>query len=107
MGQGVNLAKLADVGGFLQRVLTDRAHVHVFDGGMGELLRVVERGQAIEAVVWNLGDADMGLSRIGLGGEMGLSENLKQRSLAYLRQSNDSSFHKGSWLFAVVCCFAE
>src|SRR5437899_10363765 len=98
MGQSVDLAKVADVGGFLQCVLTDCAHVHVFDRGVRELLRVVERGQAIEAVVRNLGDADMSLARIGLGREMSLGENLKQRCLAYLRQADDSSFHKGSWL---------
>jgi hypothetical protein len=29
-----------------------------------------------------------------LGGELRLGQNLKQRCLAYLRQANNSSFHK-------------
>ena len=64
VGQRVDLAQVADVGGFLERVLPDRADVDVFHGGVRQLLRVVERGQAIEAVVRNLGDADVRLARI-------------------------------------------
>ncbi len=65
---------------------------------------LIESGQAVEAIVRNFGDADVGLARIGvsLGGEMGFGENSKQRCLAYLGQSNYSRFHKWSWLIFVV-----
>ena len=87
---------MADVSSFLQRVLADRADVHVFDRRVRQLLRVVERGQAVEAVVWNLGDADVRLARVGvsLRRQMRLGQNTKQRCLAYLGQANDAGFHK-------------
>ena len=65
VGEGVDLAQVADVGGLLQRFLADGADVDVLDGGVGELLGVVEGGQAVQAVVGNLGDADVRLARIG------------------------------------------
>ena len=93
--QRVDIAQMRRVGRVFQRFLADRAHVHVFHRSMGQLLRVVERGQAIEAVIRYFGDADVRLARVGVGllGEMRLGENLKQRCLAYLRQADNASFH--------------
>ena len=63
----VDLAEMADVSGFFQGVLADGAYVYVFDGGVGELLRVVERGEFVEAVVGDFGDSDVGFARVGVG----------------------------------------
>ena len=93
--QRVHVAEMADVGGLLQRFLANGAHVHVFDGGVGEFLGVVESGQLVEALVGNFGHADMRLAgvRIRLFGEMRLGEDAKQRCLAYLGQADDAGFH--------------
>ena len=98
MGQRIHIAQVADVGAFFERFLADGADVDVFDGGVGELLRVVQRGQPVEAVVGNFGDADVGLARVGIGlvGKIRLGENAEQRCLAYLGQANDASFHRDS-----------
>jgi len=87
---------MGEIGGFFESILADGAHVHVFDGSVGQLLGVVERGQAVEAVVGHFSDADMGLARVGIGllGEMRLGQNAKERCLAYLGQADDASFHK-------------
>jgi len=39
----IHLAQMTDVGGFFQRVLADRAHVHIFDRGVRQFLGVIER----------------------------------------------------------------
>ena len=102
VSQGVHLAQVADVGRFFQRILANRADVDVFDGGMRQLLRVVERGQVVEAVVGNLGDSDVRLARVGVGlRKMRLGQNSEQRCLAYLGQANNAGLHKSSfWLLA-------
>ena len=64
VGERVDLTQMADVGGLFQRVLADSADVDVFDGGVGQFLGVVERGQTVEAVVGNFGDADVRFARI-------------------------------------------
>ena len=70
---------MADVAAFFQSVLANGADVDVFDRRMRELFGIVERGQAIETVVGNLGDADVSLARVGVGlrGNMRLGKNLK------------------------------
>ena len=103
--QRIHVAQMRGVGTVFQRLLADGAYVHVFDGRMREFLRVVKRGQAIEAIVRNLGHADMRLARIGasLIRKMRLGENSKQRCLAHLRQADNAGFHRKllavcSWL---------
>ena len=93
------LRKVADVAALFERILADCANIHVFDGSMGQLLGIVERGQAIEAVVRHFGDSDVGFTRIGvrLLGQMRFGENAEERCLAYLRQANDAGFHKRSF----------
>ena len=96
VGQRVHIAQVPDVGALLEGFLANGAHIHIFDGGVGELLRVVECRQAIEAFVRHLGHSDVGLARVGvrLVGKMRLGENAEQRGLAYLRQANNASFHR-------------
>ncbi len=60
----IHLAQMADVGGLFQRVLADGAYVDVFHRGVRQLLRVVERGQFIEALVGDFRDSDVGLARV-------------------------------------------
>ena len=60
----VHLAQMADVGGLFQRVLADGADVHILDRGVRQLLRMVERGQFVEALVGDLRDPDVRLARI-------------------------------------------
>jgi hypothetical protein len=43
--ESVDLAQVPDVGGLFQRVLPDGADIDVFDRGMGQLLRLVERAR--------------------------------------------------------------
>ena len=64
VNEGVHLAQMSDVGGLFERVLADGADVDVFDRSVGELFRMIERGQFVEAFVGNLGDSDVGLARI-------------------------------------------
>ena len=79
MGQRVHLSQVADVGGFLERVLTDCAHVDIFDRRVGQLLRVVECSQTVKPVVRNFSDPDVRFARVaGLGGEMRLGQNAEQ-----------------------------
>ena len=96
VGQGVHIAQVPDVGAFFQSFLANGAHVHIFDRCVSQLFRVVKRRQAVEALVRNFGHPDVGLARVrvGLVGKMRLGENAEQRSLAYLRQANDASFHR-------------
>src|SRR6266853_3119623 len=73
---------------------------------MRELLRVVLGSQAVQAVVRDLGDAQMRLARVGVParGDVHFGENFEQRCLAHLRQADDSSFHGvavGSWPLAL------
>ena len=49
----VDLAEMADVGGFFQGVLADGAYVYVFDGGVGELLRELLRLRCGLRAGWN------------------------------------------------------
>ena len=94
VNERVHLAQMADVGGLFQRVLADGADVDVFDRGVRQLLRVVERGQLVEALVGTLA-TPMCASR---GFENACSERLtlsecEKRCLADLRQTDDASFH--------------
>src|SRR5882762_2322273 len=95
-----HLAQMADVGGLFQGVLADGAYVHVLDGGMRQLLRVVERGQLVQTLVGDFGDSDVRLARVRicLLGKMDLGQDAKQRCLANLRQTDDASFHGESAL---------
>src|SRR5437868_301764 len=99
VGERVHLAEVADVGSLFQCLLSNRADVYVFDGSMDELFRVVECGQTIQSIVRDLGDSDVCLARVGEGvlGKLGLGQNAKQRTFAYLWQAYDSSFHERSF----------
>src|SRR5215472_1063400 len=95
MSQGVHSAQVGKKSGFLERLLTDRSNVNVLDRGVRQLLGVVLYGQAVQAVVGNLGDPQMGFARVGEGaaGNIRLGEDLEQRCLAYLRQADNAGFH--------------
>src|SRR5579859_2802118 len=99
MGQRIDLPQMSDVGRLFERVLTNGSNVYIFDGGVRELLRVVERSQAVETVVGHFGDADVSLTRIGvrLRGQVRFGQNAKQRCLAHLWQANDSGFHRAAF----------
>ena len=60
----IYLAQMANVGGLFQRFLADGAYVDVFDRGVSQLFRVVERGQFVEPLVGDLGDSDVRLARV-------------------------------------------
>ena len=79
VNERVHLAQMADVGGLFQRVLADGAYVHVLDRGVRQFLRMVERGQFVEALVGDFRDADVRLARvrIRLLGKMDLRQNAK------------------------------
>ena len=64
VGQRVNVAQVGGEGGLVQRLFAERGDVGILHAGVDQLLRVVERGQAVEPVVGNLGDAEMRLARI-------------------------------------------
>jgi hypothetical protein len=81
VNERIHLAQVADVGSLFQRVLADGTYVHVFDRGVRELLRVIERGQLVEALIWNLGDSHVGFTRVRkrVLGEIRLGQNSEQR----------------------------
>ena len=96
MNERIDAAQVGDVGGLFQRFLADGAHVNVFDRRMRQLLRVIERGQLVEALVGNFGHSYMSFARIrkSWSGKIRLGQYAEQRCLAHLRQADNSSFHE-------------
>src|SRR3954470_24288962 len=94
---------MPDIGTLFQSFLPNGADVHIFDRGVSQLLRAVERRQLIEPLIRHLCHPDVGFAWIGicLSRKMGFSENAKQRGFAYLRQANDASFHKDKKMITV------
>ena len=66
VNQRVHLPQMPDVSRLFQRILTNRAHVHVLDRGMRQLLRVIKRGQLVQAFVRNFRDTNVRLAWIGI-----------------------------------------
>ncbi len=99
MRQRVHLPQMRGICRVLQGILPYGTHIHVLDRRVGELLRVIERGQTVEPVVRNFGHANVRLARVGAGllRKMSLGKNLKQRCFAYLRQADNAGFHRGSF----------
>ena len=94
VGERVHVAQVGGEGGFVQRLLAERRHVGKLDAGMHQLFRVVERGQAVEAVVGDLGDSEVRLARISAAlRDLLLGQHYEQRRLAHLWQAYDSGFH--------------
>ncbi len=92
--QGIDAAQVGKIGGLLQSLLPDCAHVGVLHLGVNEFARVALRGQPVETVVGNRGDADVRLARVGAAvRDIRAGENLEQRGLAHLGQTDDSSLH--------------
>ena len=95
VGQRIDVAQVGGEGGFFQRLLAEGGNVGVFHAGVHQLLRVVERGQAVKSVIRNLGDTEMRLARIARTMRDVLpGQHDEERSFAYLRQADDSGFHK-------------
>ena len=95
VGEGVDVAKIGGEGGLVQGFFRERGNVSVFDAGVDELAWVALSGQAVEAVVGNLGDAEVGLARIARAlRHLLLGQHDEERSLAYLGQAYDAGFHK-------------
>ena len=95
VGQRIHIAQVGGEGGFVQRFLAERRNIGVLDAGVHQLLGVVQRGQAVKAIIGDFGDAEMGLARIAVGAlrHLLLGQHYEQRCLAYLRQAYDSGFH--------------
>ena len=94
MSQCVHVAQVRGEGGFVQRLLAQRCNVGKLDAGMHQLLRVIEYGQPVEAVVGYLGHPEMCLARISAALRyLLLSQHHEQRCLAHLWQAYDSGFH--------------
>ena len=94
VGQRVHIAQIRGEGGFVQRLLAQRRHVGKLDAGMHQLLRVIQRSQAVEAVVGDLGHPQMRLARIPAALRyLLLGQHHEQRRLAHLWQAYDSGFH--------------
>ena len=93
--QRVNVAQVGGEGGLVQRLLAERRDIGILNAGVDQLLGVVERGQAIETVVGDLGDAEMRFARIAMRAlrHRLLGQHDEQRCLAHLRQAYDSGFH--------------
>jgi hypothetical protein len=90
---------MGEIGGLFQGVLADGADIHVFHRRVRQFLGIVERGQAVEAIVRHFGDTDVRLARVGISlfGETRLGQNAEERCLAYLRQADNASFHMKSF----------
>ncbi len=94
VGQSVHIAQVRGEGGFVQRLLAQRRHVGKLDTGVHQFLGVVERGQAIQAIVGDLGYPQMRLAWIAATLRyLLLSQHHEQRRFAHLGQANDSGFH--------------
>ncbi len=94
--QRVDIAQVGGEGSLVQRFFRQRGHVGVFHARMDEFLRVVEGGQAVEAVVGNFGHAEVRLARIAMRAlrHLLLRKHDEQRCFAYQRQADDAGFHK-------------
>ena len=96
VGQRVDVAEVGREGGLVQRFFARarrRRRTRRWRGS--SFLRVVKRGQAVETVVGNLGDAEMRLARIAAALRHLLpGQHNEERSFAYLRQAYDAGFHK-------------
>jgi hypothetical protein len=72
---------------------------------MYQFLRVIQSGQAVEAVVGDLGHPQMRLARISRALRyLLLGQHHEQRRFAYLWQADDSGFHECAFrlsLFAI------
>ena len=66
VGQRIYSAQGGKECSLLERFLANRGHISVFHHGMRQLLGVVLRSQAIQAVIRNFGDAQMRFARIGV-----------------------------------------
>ena len=91
--QRVHFAQRREDGGIARAALGHAADVHVVDGGVGHLARLVERGELIDARLGNACDADVRGRARGFFVEVRARENSKQSGLADLRKSDDSSLH--------------
>ena len=60
--QRIHITQVGGEGRFLQRLLAERRHVGKFHAGVNELLGVVQRGQAVEPIIGNLRDTEMGFA---------------------------------------------
>ena len=94
MGEGVDIAQAGDAAGVAQGLLGDGGHVHVFDGGVGDLGGLEQLAQFLQASV---GDArDTGAR--GGGADAGLlmhaGEDGEEGRLACHGQANDRCFHR-------------
>ena len=80
MGERIHLPEVADVGGFLQRVLANGANVDVFNRGVSQLFGVVKCGQTIESIIGNFRNSDVRFARVcmGLRRKMRFGQNAKQ-----------------------------
>ena len=87
---------MTEVRTFFESFLPDGADIDVLHRGVRKLFRFEKRREAIEAVVRNFGNPDMGLARVGIGvlRKMRLRQNSEQRCLAHLRQTDDAGFHR-------------
>ena len=79
VGQCIYIPQMRRVSGVLQRLLADRADIHIFDRRVGKFLGVVKRRQSVKPIVRNLGHANVRLARIGIGAlrQMCLGQNAK------------------------------
>ena len=93
--QCVHISQVRCESGFLQRLLAQRCDVGKLYAGMNELLRVVKRSQSIQAIVRNLRDAKVCFARASTAmPDRLLGQHDEQRRFAYLRQADNSCFHR-------------
>ena len=98
--QGIDSAQVGKICGLLQSLLPNRAHVGKLDLRVHQFARVALRGQPVEPVIGNRGDADVRLARVGAAvGDIRAGQNLEQRGLAHLGQAYDSSLHIDMYRF--------
>ena len=95
VSQRVYVAQVRGKRRFVQSLFAQGRDIGVLHAGMDQFLRVVERRQTVQAVVGNLGDAQMRLARIAAAlRHLLLGQHYEQRGFAYLRQAYDSGFHE-------------
>ncbi len=59
VGECIDVSEMADVSAFLQCLLSNGAHVDVFDGSVRQLFGVIVCRQFVETIVGHLGDTDV------------------------------------------------
>lgn len=93
-GKRVDDTQAGEVLGIAKSFLADGREVDIFDDGLGDLGRVEDGGEGIEAGIRHPGDADLRFHRADARGLVDAGEDGEQGCLARHGQADDCGSHE-------------